>query len=273
MKDWPKTGQSFYILKKGECNTIHRISIEFEKLNGNKIILPKNFSYILQSFVYDLGRDKDLHDRFYECDSKYYHLFVYSPIIGNHTYKNEKHIFEGPVRIIFSSPVSDFCMSIAQRVLNTSHYHLGSNEIRTKSIMPLNEPEFEEEMYLQAVSPITVHKTIDVDSKKKTIYFKPFEKEFGELIKTNLTRKYKAFTGKSVENLPISIIPDVITDRDRRVLLYEKDKKNPFVIKGWTGTYKIQGSSELIKFAYRSGIGARNSQGFGFVDIAKKNMS
>ncbi len=221
--------------------------------------------------MYELGRDGDLHEHFYTNDSKYYHLFVYSSLIGEHKYESGKHIFEGPVRLEFSSPVNDFCMAVASRILNTPVHHIGNQDVKIKSIMSLEEPEFKSPMYFEAASPITVHKTVMENEKRKTVYFTPFEKEFSEYIKNNLLRKYEAFTGKSVSNPNFNVEAVKVEPRDQKILMYEKNQNRPFVIKGWTGTYKLEGDIELIKFAYRSGLGARNSQGFGFLKDGKEN--
>lgn len=160
-------------------------------------------------------------------------------------------------------------MAVASKVLNESVYHLGNQDIKVKSIMPIKEPNFKESMHFKAISPISVHKTINIKAKKKTVYFSPFEKEFENSVKNNLIRKYEAFTQKKLSKENFSIIPATVESKDSKIFIYEKDKQRPFVIKGWTGIYKIEGESELIKFAYRSGLGARNSQGFGFVKVVE----
>lgn len=242
---------------------ISRISLEFEAINGDRILLPKNFAYLLQSFIYELGREGDFHGKVYNVSSKNYHLFVYSPLIGNHKFYDGKHEFKGSVKFYFSSPVEDFCMSVAEKVLKKSEYKIGNNPIRIKSIMPIKEPEFTEEMYFRALSPVTVHKTMEDEGRKKTVYFNPDEEEFRLYLIENIKRKYSALYEKNCE---ISVEPFKVQKDDFKILLYEKDKEKPFVIKGWTGIYKLKGDIEAIKFAYRSGIGARNSQGFGFIE-------
>ncbi len=243
---------------------ISRISLEFEPLNEDKILLPKNFSYLLQSFVYELGREGDLHGKVYSSGSKNYHLFVYSPLIGNHKFHDGKHEFKDSFKLYFSSPVEDFCMSVAEKVLKKSEYKIGNQNIKVRSIMPIKEPQFKEEMCFKAISPITIHKTFEEEGKRKTIYLNPDQDEFKMSLIENMKRKYSAFYEKEGN---ISIESIKVEDNDFKVLLYEKDKERPFVIKGWTGTYMIKGDVDVIKFAYRSGIGSRNSQGFGFVEI------
>ncbi len=250
---------------KGVKIMISRIALEFEPIKDDSILLPKNFVYILQSFVYELGREGDLHGKIYNTNNKFYHLFTYSSIIGKHSFVNGTHLFKGPIKIYFSSPVEDFCMTVAEQVLKKSDYKIGNQAIKVKSIMPVKEPDFEETMYFTALSPITVHKTIEEGGSRKTVYLNPDDPQFKEFLIKNITSKYIAFT-ETNEDLKISIEPFKVENKDFKIMLYEKDKEKPFVIKGWTGIYKIEGKLDLIKFAYRSGIGARNSQGFGFIE-------
>jgi len=39
------------------------------------------------------------------------------------------------------------------------------------------------------------------------------------------------------------------------------------VIKGWMGIYRLKGAVSLLKMALDAGLGAKNSQGFGCVEI------
>lgn len=42
------------------------------------------------------------------------------------------------------------------------------------------------------------------------------------------------------------------------------------LIKGWVGRYKLSGDKELLKFALNTGLGGRNTQGFGMIEIVGK---
>lgn len=42
------------------------------------------------------------------------------------------------------------------------------------------------------------------------------------------------------------------------------------MIKGWLGIYEKDGDPRLLKLAYSAGLGAKNSQGFGMIDVIKE---
>ncbi|MBC7189418.1 hypothetical protein H5U35_04285, partial [Candidatus Aerophobetes bacterium] len=48
---------------------------------------------------------------------------------------------------------------------------------------------------------------------------------------------------------------------------YTPGKSSYTLIKGWMGTYRLEGNPELIKFSYDAGLGAKNSQGFGMYEV------
>jgi len=41
-------------------------------------------------------------------------------------------------------------------------------------------------------------------------------------------------------------------------------------IKGWVGRYKLSGETEFLQFALEAGLGGRNPQGFGMIEVAGK---
>jgi CRISPR-associated endoribonuclease Cas6 len=90
------------------------------------------------------------------------------------------------------------------------------------------------------------------------------EREFSELIRKNLIHKYEAYYNKLPLRDDFSISPINKKGLKERVVIY-KD----YVIKGWDGEFLLEGSEELMNIAYNAGIGSKNSQGFGCVEIKK----
>lgn len=105
-------------------------------------------------------------------------------------------------------------------------------------------------------SPIVTYSTFVVNSRKKTYYYNPKEKEFQEILANNLVKKYIAYFGKEPKNKYFEITP--VSNLKESIVIYKGT-----VIKGWNGIFKISGSDELINIAYDTGLGSKNSQGFG----------
>ncbi|WP_337919956.1 CRISPR-associated endoribonuclease Cas6 [Petrotoga sp. 8T1HF07.NaAc.6.1] len=107
---------------------------------------------------------------------------------------------------------------------------------------------------------------MEQNSSKKTVYFSPNDDNFSKLIRENLIKKYLAYYDS---NLPNEISNDefVIKEADQKGSKMIITKYKNFIIKGWHGVFEIQGNPSLLKIGYDSGFGAKNSQGFGLVEV------
>jgi len=122
---------------------------------------------------------------------------------------------------------------------------------------------------VKTLSPITVYSTLYTrEGKRKTYYYTPWEKEFSSLILENLRKKIHAFRG---ENIPYQsdnhyIKPLRVSRRDEKIVKYKGT-----IIKGWMGIYELYLPMEYFPFAYHAGLGSKNSQGFGMIEITEKS--
>jgi CRISPR-associated endoribonuclease Cas6 len=102
-------------------------------------------------------------------------------------------------------------------------------------------------------------------------YYKPYEEQFSTLIRANAIKKYKAFLSmkneryseKSIDNMKLSIVPANFSIRKNKKIMYFKDT----VICAYTGIFQLSGDPELIWITYESGLGGKNSQGFGMWSV------
>jgi CRISPR-associated endoribonuclease Cas6 len=252
-----------------------RIRIKFSSVKG-KIKIPVNYNYIIQSFIYNniSKRLSDfLHDKGYKNGKRSFKMFTFSRLQGNCRYlrKEKELLFKNGLSLWVSSPENDFLESYATELLNNQEINIGENKMYINSAEVSMTPAFREEMLIKMISPVTVYSTLEKkDGKKKTYYYHPEEPEFSELIEQNLKKKYKAYyKGNPVEE-KFEIKPEKVTNRSRKIIYYEKKNKPRFIIKAWLGVYKIKGHPELMKLAWDSGIGAKNSQGFGMFEVVEK---
>ena len=84
---------------------------------------------------------------------------------------------------------------------------------------------------------------------------------FYQSINGNFFRKYQAYYGVP----PISDIQMNLCDNKvpRKIVT----KYKGIYITGWLGNYKISGERKYLDFLYQTGLGAKNSQGFGMFSI------
>ncbi|MDH7504740.1 MAG: CRISPR-associated endoribonuclease Cas6 [Candidatus Acetothermia bacterium] len=100
---------------------------------------------------------------------------------------------------------------------------------------------------------------------EEDLLFQSLEGEWEELLLANLRRKASAL-GWGKERLAAlegaRIGPFRVGKQDLRVLEYRGT-----VIKGWTGLYELDLPEPFFLLAYDSGLGSKNSQGFGMVEV------
>ena len=116
-----------------------------------------------------------------------------------------------------------------------------------------------ESLHFTTGSPITVNTTNP--QTKETRYYSPAERKFNILVNTNLSNKYKAYYGHDVEDgIQISFVG---SGEPHRYVTQYKD----FYIEAWLGKFLLEGPPSCLSFLYETGIGARNSCGFGLMRV------
>ncbi len=242
-------------------------------VSDNNIIVRQSYNNILQGLIYQFLDRMDaawLHATGFESDSRKFKLFVFSGIRERGTVDQSARIFKFSNKISFylSSPVDWIMTQFASNIIRVRDLSLGGNTVSVESIGVMKEPAIENNsITVQAITPIEVHSTlIKPDGRKLTYYYSAFEDDFGRLVNDNLIRKWKALYKVEVPG-SISIKP-LYNDRKNERVRYFVSGGRKTVIKGWVGRYKLSGDRKLLRFALNAGLGSRNSQGFGMIEIA-----
>ena len=117
----------------------------------------------------------------------------------------------------------------------------------------------ESELIIRMKSPLTVYST-DLETNR-SYYYNPEEPEFYELVNDNFYRKYQAYYGV----LPSSAVKmeKVENSSTRKIVTRYKGS----YINAWYGTFQLKGKRKYLDFLYQTGVGSKNSQGFGMFEI------
>lgn len=229
------------------------------------ISLPVNYNKILQagllSWMQNENAAEFLHDVGYETNSRRYKLYTFSDIRGEYRYNQEKHKIEftDDFYIFLSFYSDEYAWIVNENVKKKRPLILGTNIVSLQEGMQAVEKY--EPCIVDTVSPITIHSTFEKpDGKKKTYYYEPIEKDFSEMIRQNLIRKYMSFHGCEPTGTDFFIKPHNLKKLRRIDTRYSGT-----IIRAWRGSYEIGGSEELIKIALLAGLGDRNAAGFGCV--------
>ncbi|NPA54438.1 MAG: CRISPR-associated endoribonuclease Cas6 [Aquificae bacterium] len=216
-------------------------------------MLYKSLPKFLSDFLHEIG---------FFYNGRRFKLFTFSKIFSERFILDteKKRIkYKTPITLYISSAVDEITKNWGEYMLKKDQIKLGKNELFLETIEVQESPELNEEFNVRTLSPITVYRTFE-NGKKFYRYYKPQEEEFEELIRDNLRKKYNILTGKNLGTFPISIEP---TKKIRKVLIKYKD----FPIEAYEGIFKIKTDPELFKVVYDTGLGSKNSQGFGMVEV------
>lgn len=244
-----------------------RIRITLENSVNKNIVLPVHYNYLLQSFIYSNIDEKlasFLHDKGFIYEKRSFKMFVFSRISSNQfrLTENKGYLYLGSnIYFYLSSPLDQFISQFAEHLFKKHTFNLGENSLVLRDIFVLPEPEFKENAKIKMLSPVTVYSTFYKEEKRKTYYYSPFEKEFALLLKENLVKKYISFYKHPI-NFDFEIKPCSVNKNLEKIIFYKGT-----VIKGWLGNYSLKSTPEIIKFSYHTGLGAKNSQGFGMFEI------
>lgn len=219
-------------------------------------ILPIGYHHILQSAIYSqIGGN--LHDVDFKYNQRGYKLFVFGPIEGKYSIKNKNIVFYDELSFEVRCLFDEISLNIIQNVVNNG-IRFGDNVYTEVEVKVKNYIITEDTLRINMKSPICAYVT---DDYKHTIYYNPEDENFYDLVRDNFIRKYAAVTGEyPVSN--IELRPVKYNERDRYFTKYKG-----FYIEAWKGVYELSGEPEYLNFVYDSGLGAKNSQGFGLFEV------
>lgn len=252
-----------------------RIRIALKPLSGI-LHLPKHYNYCLQAFFYHLMQ-KDVsqyvHDNGFACENKRFKMFTFSSILEEgkpNCTLGDNLCFEYTVTILFSTAVTEIGDSILETLEKSNPLNplsLNRQAVLVGKYTQLPEPDFysldtlEKSIKIKLISPLTVYET----NEKLVSYPPPFTEDFNRLLLTNAQDKMKVIKGVSFKHHSLSLDSGQFSLK-KAIVMYKTDK-NP--ITAWKGHLLLKGSPELISISYQTGLGAKNSQGFGMWKIAE----
>ncbi len=224
----------------------------------NNLIIPINYHYQVQSLIYTIIRNggcKDLHDK--SDESKNFKFFTFSLLSGG-KFENKKLIFNNHLFLTVRILDEDISKSFETGI--KGELKLFNQKIELKKI-DINKFEFVSNKYLiNLKSPINVDRTVD----GIRIFYPPTNPKFNEILINNFKDKYFDYYNESIED---TISLSAVGNNKKYVTLY---KKPNIYITGYNGYYIIEGDPKYIEFLYYTGLGARNSCGFGCFEIVEK---
>jgi len=228
--------------------------------------IPLQYNYIIQGIIYNSIEPElaaFLHEKGYESGTRKFKLFTFSRLLGKFQLDRKKSTirFTDNLQLIISSPVDEFCQSIANGMLTRDRIRFGDNDAEVQKMMVQQFNVDKQEVVVRTLSPIVVYSTLlRPDGRKYTCYFQPGEPDYDHLVENNLRKKHNAFYGGQAPTGEVKV------KKLGQMKLHVVNYKNT-VIKGYSGKLALTGPKELLQMAVDAGIGSKNSQGFGCVEV------
>ncbi len=232
------------------------------------LTLPLSYHSILQGFIYDkLSSEPEyssfLHDIGYIEDKKPFKLFVYSLLESEEKEISPPYItFRNSFSFEIRSPMNAFCDIFYLALMHSDKYRIGSKEVLLQGCVATKRVIDESDITVRTLSPICLNRTCIENNSKKTVYLKPSDDDFADSINTNFHNKYKAAFGIAPSG-DICIEPVKFTEKNKYVTKFGKN----IIVVAYNGKYRLSGDPANLTFLYDSGIGAKNSQGFGMFEL------
>lgn len=248
------------------------LNLDFDVEGKESFVLPRvNLSFI-QAAIYSILPSEIssfLHNSGYMVDGRKMKLFAFGWPRSKRAPKfdADRIYFKPPITISFSSPVLKTFDSFATEILMRDSIRIGNNTLRCIKAETLPQRAENNAITVNTLSPITAYRSLaGSDGKLYTVYHHPSEIAFRELIHLNLLHKFRALhPDGEIPEETVSIEP--IGKPAERIARFRNDDPRP--IKGWQGRFKLTGPNELLQMALDAGIGARNSSGWGCVELVK----
>lgn len=228
------------------------------KLDG-PCVLPIGYHHILQSAIYSqIGGE--LHDKGFQYNKRGYKLFTFGPIEGRYIIDNKSIIFNDEISFEVRCLIDEVGLNFIKNITKNG-IRLGKNSYKGVEVTIQNHVIEEDCITITMKSPICVYATSE---DKRTIYYNPECEEFYSAVKDNFERKYAAVEGCfPTSNIEFNLVK--YNERDRYFTKYKG-----FYIEAWKGVYELSGDPKYLNFLYDTGLGAKNSQGFGMFTVIEE---
>jgi len=231
----------------------------------NSIInVPFNYNHIVSAIIYDLIDDIDFANDLHSKSSFKYFCFSQINISKPKMIEGGFISRNGKMSFIISSPDDTLITELVKGIMDKSEIVFVGQELTIAKCEIIKEPTFSKLMEFKTLSPIIVTTKKEVDGKLREWDLAPSDGFFNG-IRNNLIKKYLKFNNLDITDKTIAVYSNMKSVKRKRISINKG--KNTTFHRAYLMDIVLEGDIDLIKFAYDCGLGSKNSQGFGLVDI------
>ena len=254
-----------------------RFRIKFNR-TGRHRMLPMDYQYYISAWIYKVLDKADpefsdfLHTRGYVSEGKQFKLFCYSPLdFGRPRLWKEKVLFE-ILQDELSLDVSFLLAEAAEKFIiglfNSQELYLGDRfnglDLVVKQVERLTDPVILNSMTYKATSPVVIGFR---DESKYPQYIGPEKGGYADFLRRNVMSKYNAVNGKDGLAEDFKFDFTFTGTLKSKLVTIKSNTPEESKIKGFVYTFTLSCPQEIHKLILATGLGEKNSIGFGWVEV------
>ena len=231
--------------------------------SGSSFALPINYRPLIHGLIYRaLSADSVYSTKLHsanqnEGQNRAFKGFTFSSLQGAYTVDGRNIWFHNNATLEIRSWDEKLIRLLEQHFRAEKTVTLGSETLPVSRVEITDAHLRESSVSVRMLTPVVAYRT---DENKHTVFFQPDEESFYTALIRNAERKNSSFQPAVPFQLQIHSLNDGLPRKQ-----FSQFKKT--YITGWYGTYRLEGTPEVIDLLYQVGLGAKNSEGFGMFTV------
>lgn len=182
-----------------------------------------------------------------------------------------------------SMPVEQSLQHLVAGMFEHREFFIGNENSRLaiEQVETLPDPDWQRRMTFTMLSPTTISTMREHSGKLQPYYFRPDDEQVPEALRRNILNKYHSLHGALPDDTTFICTLDQTYIRNRQTqgkritqkITIKEGRTDASDIIGFTCPVTIEGNPALLALAYESGLGEKNSLGFGMLQTYSSNTS
>jgi len=270
-----------------------RLSLTLRPLNLTQAgcSVPLNYHYYLSSVVYNWieqsspGYSSFLHKSGFSPDGlvrRFKHFCFSQLMVADREVDRERRrlrILSPVIRWYISMPIDETLQHIVIGIFEKQEFYIDReyNRFIVEQVETLPEPQWERKMKFRMLSPVSVSVPEEREGRLMAHYLRADDPRVSEALRKNIINKYRSIYRDDLHDTEFNSELDMEyiarrggPERISKLITIKEGKSDETKIRGFLCPLTIEGNPDLIKLAYESGLGEKNSLGFGMIEVVKK---
>ncbi|MGB9773830.1 MAG: CRISPR-associated endoribonuclease Cas6 [Bacteroidota bacterium] len=271
-----------------------RLSLTLRPLNLTRAAcsIPLNYHYYLSSIVYNWIEQSSpaysefLHKSGFSPDGlvrRFKHFCFSQLMVAYREIDKEQRrlrILSPVVRWYISMPIDETLQHIVIGIFEKQEFYIDReyNRFIVERVETLPEPQWERRMKFRMLSPVSVSVPEERNGRLMAHYLRADDPRLSEALRKNIINKYRSIYNGELHDTEFNCELDEEyiaarggPERISKLITIKEGKSDETKIRGFLCPLTIEGNPDLIKLAYESGLGEKNSLGFGMIEVVGRN--